>query len=143
MMLAQAGWNPYLVVLIMVLIGSTIGLVSGCLIEFFDMQPFIATLSMMFLARGLASTLSTVPERLDPDSPIKDLAHSWKLIDGEKVNDLVVTPGVIIAAVDRRRWPARRAPHPLRTHRLRGRRFGAVGRPDGPAGAAGPSWRCT
>jgi len=99
MMLAQAGWNPYLVVLIMVLIGSTIGLVSGCLIEFFDMQPFIATLSMMFLARGLASTLSTVPERLDPESPIKDIAHSWKLIDGEKVNDLVVTPGVIVAAV--------------------------------------------
>ena len=63
------------------------------------MQPFIATLSMMFLARGLASTLSTVPERLDPDSPIKELAHQWKLIDGEKVNDLVVTPGVIIAAV--------------------------------------------
>ena len=29
MMLAQAGWNPYLVVLIMVLIGSVIGLVSG------------------------------------------------------------------------------------------------------------------
>jgi simple sugar transport system permease protein len=99
MMLAQAGWNPYLVVLIMVLIGSVIGLVSGCLIEFFDMQPFIATLAMMFLARGLASTLSTVPERLDPESPIKDIAHSWKLIDGEKVNDLVVTPGVIVAAV--------------------------------------------
>jgi galactofuranose transport system permease protein len=98
MMLAQAGWNPYLVVVIMVLIGSVIGLVSGCLIEFFDMQPFIATLSMMFLARGLASTLSTVPERLDPDSPIKQIAHQWKLIDGEKVNDLVVTPGVIIAA---------------------------------------------
>ncbi len=28
-MLAQAGWNPYLVVLIMVLIGSAIGLVVG------------------------------------------------------------------------------------------------------------------
>ena len=99
MMLAQAGWNPYLVILIMVLIGSAIGLVSGCLVEFFDMQPFIATLSMMFLARGLASTLSTVPERLDPDSPIKELAHQWKLIDGDKVNDLVVTPGVVIAAI--------------------------------------------
>ena len=89
--------------LIMVLIGSAIGLVSGCLIEFFDMQPFIATLSMMFLARGLASTLSTVPERLDPESPIKDARHAWKLIDGEKVNDLVMTPGVIIA---RSSWPA-------------------------------------
>ena len=71
------------------------------------MQPFIATLSMMFLARGLASTLSTVPERLDPDSPIKEIAHQWKLIDGEKVNDLVVTPGVLVAARRRRRRSAR------------------------------------
>ena len=54
---------------------------------------------MMFLARGLASTLSTVPERLDPDSPIKEISHQWKLIDGEKVNDLVVTPGVLVAAI--------------------------------------------
>ena len=99
MMLAQAGWNPYLVIVIMVLLGSLVGLLSGVLIEFFEMQPFIATLAMMFLARGLASTLSTVPERLDPDSPIKEIAHQYKLIDGEKVNDLVVTPGVMIAVV--------------------------------------------
>ena len=98
-MLANHGWNPYLVIVIMVLIGSVVGLIAGVLIEFFDMQPFIATLAMMFLARGLASTLSTVPERLDPDSPIREIAHDFKLIDGEKVNDLVVTPGVITAFV--------------------------------------------
>ncbi len=98
-MLAQHGWNPYLVIAIMVLLGSLIGLLSAVMIEYFGMQPFIATLSMMFLARGLASTLSTVPERLDPDSPIKKLGHQFKLIDGEKVNDLVITPGVIIAVV--------------------------------------------
>jgi simple sugar transport system permease protein len=98
-MLTQAGWSPYLVVVVMVLIGSAIGLVSGSLIEFFDMQPFIATLSMMFLARGLASTLSTVPERLDPESPIKEISHQYKIIDGPKVNDLVITPAVIVAAV--------------------------------------------
>jgi simple sugar transport system permease protein len=97
-MLAQAGWNPYLVIVIMVLIGSAIGLVSGSLIEFFGMQPFIATLAMMFLARGLASTLSTIPERLDPESPIKEISHQFKIVDGEKVNDLVITPAVMIAA---------------------------------------------
>jgi simple sugar transport system permease protein len=53
---------------------------------------------MMFLARGLASTLSTVPERLDDGSPIRSLATQLKLIDGDKVTDLVVTPGVLIAA---------------------------------------------
>jgi len=98
-MLAQAGWNPYLVIVIMVLIGSLVGLMSAVLIVYFEMQPFIATLAMMFLARGLASSLSTVPERLDPDSPIKEIAHPFKIVDGVKVNDLVVTPGVMIALV--------------------------------------------
>lgn len=98
-MLANQGWNPWVVVVVMVLIGSATGLVSGALIELFGMQPFIATLAMMFLTRGLASTLSTVPERLDRDSPIRDVAHQYKIVDGERVNDLTVTPGVLIAAV--------------------------------------------
>ena len=134
MMLAQAGWNPYLVVLIMVLIGSVIGLVSGCLIEFFDMQPFIATLSMMFLARGLASTLSTVPERLDPESPIKEIAHSVEADRRGEGQRPRRHPRRHHRCGRRGRRPARRASHPVRAHGLRGRRFGAVGEPDGPAG---------
>lgn len=98
-MLVNRGLNPWVVIVIMVLIGSLTGLASGLLIEFFEMQPFIATLSMMFLTRGLASTLSTVPERLDRDSPLRGISHQYKLIDGEKVNDLTVTFGVAIAAV--------------------------------------------
>lgn len=96
-MLAGRGWNAYLVVAVMILIGSAIGLLAAVLIEYFEMQPFIATLAMMFLARGLASSLSTVPERLDPDSPIREISHDFKLIDGEKVNDLIVTPAVLVA----------------------------------------------
>lgn len=97
-MLANSGWNAYLVVVVMVLTGSAFGLLAAALIEYFDMQPFIATLATMFLARGLASTLSTVPERLDPESPIREISHQFKIIDGEKVNDLIVTPAVMIAA---------------------------------------------
>ena len=98
-MLANQGWNPWVVVVAMVLIGTATGLTSAVLIEFFGMQPFIATLAMMFLTRGLASTLSTVPERLDRESPIRDVSYQYKIVDGEKVNDLAVTPGVIIAAL--------------------------------------------
>lgn len=97
-MLAGRGWNAYVVVAVMILIGAAIGLFAAVLIEYFEMQPFIATLAMMFLARGLASSLSTVPERLDPGSPIREISHDFKLIDGEKVNDLVVTPAVVVAA---------------------------------------------
>lgn len=98
-MLSNAGWHPVAAVLVMVLIGSALGLVSGVLIQYFGVQPFIATLATMFLARGLASMLSTVPERLADDSAIRDLAAQLKIIDGDKVNDLVITPGVIAAIV--------------------------------------------
>lgn len=98
-MLINAGMNAWLAVVVMIAIGSTVGLISGVLVQYFNVQPFIATLAMMFLARGLASILSTVPERLPDDSPIRSLATKIKLIDGPKVNDLVITPGVIITIV--------------------------------------------
>ena len=96
-MLANAGLNPWLAVLLMVLIGSAFGLFSGVLIQYFNVQPFIATLSAMFLARGLAAILSTDAEKLDKESTIRLLATKIKLIDGPKVNDLEITAGVIIA----------------------------------------------
>jgi ribose/xylose/arabinose/galactoside ABC-type transport system permease subunit len=98
-MLMNAGWNPWLVTVLMVAIGAGSGLISGVLIQYFDVQPFIATLAMMFLGRGIASMLSTVPERMADDSPVLFLAESFKVVDGPKVNDLVVTPGVLIAVV--------------------------------------------
>src|SRR5699024_5575176 len=94
---ANAGWNAWLVILVMILIGALIGLASGVLIQYFDVQSFIATLAMMFLGRGLASMLSTVPVRLEDDSGILLLGEKVKIIDGPKVNDLVITPGVLIA----------------------------------------------
>lgn len=96
-MLAGAGLNPWIVVPVMIAIGGVFGLVAGVLVEHFGVQPFIATLSMLFLARGLASMLSTTPERLADDSAIRSIATQYKIIDGPGVNDLVVTPGVIIA----------------------------------------------
>ncbi len=98
-MLVQAGWNSWLVMVLMVAMGSVFGLASGVMICYFNVQPFIATLAMMFLARGLASTLSTVPEEIPYSSAINRVATPWKLIDGYRVNDLVITPGVLIAVV--------------------------------------------
>lgn len=98
-MLANAGLPAWLVIAIMVLSGTLFGLGSGTLIVGFGVQPFIATLSMMFLARGLASILSIEPERLADDSGIRRLGATIKLVDGPKVNDLMITPGVIIAVV--------------------------------------------
>jgi len=98
-MLANAGWNPLVVIVLMILIGSAFGVASGVLIQYFNVQPFIATLAMMFLARGLASILSTTPQRLEDDSVIRTLSTQWKVYDGPKIDDLVTTPNVLIAAV--------------------------------------------
>ena len=97
--LANAGWNAWLVILVMILIGALIGLLSGVLIQYFNVQPFIATLAMMFLGRGLASMLSTVPVRLEEGSGILLLGTKIKIIDGPKVNDLVITPALLIAGL--------------------------------------------
>ncbi|ARJ06820.1 ABC transporter permease [Cnuibacter physcomitrellae] len=42
----------------MILIGAAIGLLIGLLVQYFDVQPFIASLVGMFLARGLAFVVS-------------------------------------------------------------------------------------
>ncbi len=98
-MLSNAGWNAIAVIVAMIGIGVLFGLVSGVLIRYFNVQPFIATLAMMFLGRGLASLLSTKPERLGEESPIRWIGSQLKIIDGPKVNDLVITPAVLIAVI--------------------------------------------
>ncbi|MEU4513019.1 galactofuranose ABC transporter, permease protein YjfF [Nonomuraea wenchangensis] len=88
------GWPPYVVVPLVLLIGSGLGLVMGWIIQSFDIQPFIVTLAGMFLARGLCYTIGT-------DSiPIRDAtftAFAQTRID--LFADLWISPSVVIALV--------------------------------------------
>ncbi|MBT2755659.1 sugar ABC transporter permease YjfF [Mesobacillus foraminis] len=45
--------SPALVIPISLLVGTVLGFSMGCLIHYFNLQPFIVTLAGMFLARGL------------------------------------------------------------------------------------------
>ncbi len=96
-LLLQAGLPFWLVMPAIVLAGTLFGILSGVLVRYFSVQPFIATLSTMFLARGLASILSTEPVRIDPESPMMALSARWILIDGPKKNDFYISPNVLIA----------------------------------------------
>jgi simple sugar transport system permease protein len=96
-MLMGIGLDGWLSIVLMIVFGALFGLVAGVMIQYFAVQPFIATLAMMFLARGLASILSTTPVVAPKDSPLLWLATDWKIIDGPKVNDFTVTPGLLIA----------------------------------------------
>ncbi len=54
----QMGWSPYLSMVAVLATGTLLGLLMGLLIHYFDIQPFIATLAGLFLARGLTYLIS-------------------------------------------------------------------------------------
>ena len=47
------GTNPVLAIFATLLAGALFGAVMGCLIQWFELPPFLVTLAGMFLARGL------------------------------------------------------------------------------------------
>jgi ribose transport system permease protein len=72
----NAGINPFLAVLIGILVGAMVGLVNGLAITGLRVVPFIATLGMLGIARGVAKWFANQqPVNVEP---------TW-------VNELVVT----------------------------------------------------
>jgi simple sugar transport system permease protein len=66
--LLSAGISPLLVVPLTILVGAAVGLVIGILVQYFDVQPFIASLAGLFLARGLAYVVSLKSIRVEHSS---------------------------------------------------------------------------
>jgi galactofuranose transport system permease protein len=65
--LLSMGVPAPLVIPVMIVVGSLSGLLIGVLVQFFDVQPFIASLAGMFIARGLCYVLAPRAIRvLDP-----------------------------------------------------------------------------
>ncbi|WP_068922870.1 galactofuranose ABC transporter, permease protein YjfF [Planobispora rosea] len=58
-LMTDHGWSPLATVPLVLLIGSVLGLAMGCMIHYFEIQPFIVTLAGMFLARGLCYVIGT------------------------------------------------------------------------------------
>jgi ribose/xylose/arabinose/galactoside ABC-type transport system permease subunit len=51
-------WSPAVVIPAVLIMGAAIGLFMGLIIQYFRIQPFIVTLAVMFLARGLCYLIS-------------------------------------------------------------------------------------
>lgn len=89
---------PLPVVLVVgVLIGSCCGLLIGILVQVFDIQPFIASLAVMFLARGLANVVSVQSLPID-DAGFSSLA-AWSLKFGSGRSLWRINASMIAAAV--------------------------------------------
>ncbi|MDR1466212.1 MAG: sugar ABC transporter permease YjfF [Treponema sp.] len=69
--------NPFAAILIAVVTGSVIGFLMGCIIAYWDVPPFIATLAGMFFARG-ACYLISIQSISISDKVLSDMAI-WKL----------------------------------------------------------------
>jgi ribose/xylose/arabinose/galactoside ABC-type transport system permease subunit len=92
--LAQAGWSPLAVILVVLLTTSTLGLLVGLVIHYFEIQPFIATLAAMFLARGLCYVIS-----LDSISITDPWFTSMAQTRIPLAPQLSISPSVIVAAI--------------------------------------------
>ncbi len=56
--LLREGWNAWVVVLLMLAMGMTLGAMMGGFITYMKVQPFIATLAGMWFARGMCFFIS-------------------------------------------------------------------------------------
>lgn len=99
--LLSQGIPAFLVIPVMLLGGATIGLLIGVLIQFFDVQPFIASLAGMFAARGLAFLVSLSSIKIE-DPAILWLQQKlfyiegWFLAPTGVIAILVVVAGALV-----------------------------------------------
>jgi simple sugar transport system permease protein len=71
--------------------GALIGLLIGILVQYFEVQPFIASLAGLFLARGLAFVVSL------SSIAVEDTSVQWLQSTRLKAGDWYITPTGIIA----------------------------------------------
>jgi len=103
--LLQAGWSAFLVIPVVLAVGSVLGLLVGLMINKFKIQPFIATLAAMFFARGMCLVITDRSIAID-NSFFQTLnlakinlweATSVNVRGKVRVADVYTTPSVVIA----------------------------------------------
>ncbi|HWS37790.1 MAG TPA: galactofuranose ABC transporter, permease protein YjfF [Actinoplanes sp.] len=98
--LLKGDWPPLVVLPLVLILGALIGAGQGAVIHFFKVEPFIATLAGLFLARGLALFINqqSIPIRNETWTAMSDLRIP--LADGvvTKPNAILALLVVIIAA---------------------------------------------
>lgn len=69
-LITEYHWHPLLAFALVLLLGTLFGALMGSIIHVYKLQPFIVTLAGMFLARGMATTISE--ESIAIDHPFYD-----------------------------------------------------------------------
>jgi len=92
--LLKADWPPLVVLPAVLVLGALIGAGQGAVIHYFKVEPFIATLAGLFLAKGLALTIDQY------SIPIRDeLWKSWSSTRFELADGIVTKPIAVVAVL--------------------------------------------
>jgi ribose/xylose/arabinose/galactoside ABC-type transport system permease subunit len=75
--LLREGWNAWVVILLMLAMGTALGAVMGSFIAYLKVQPFIATLAGMWFARGMCFFIS--------DDAIATNNRIYRILGGTKI----------------------------------------------------------
>ncbi|MEJ3405604.1 galactofuranose ABC transporter, permease protein YjfF [Rathayibacter sp. YIM 133350] len=90
--LLREGWEPGVVIPLILVLTSFLGLLVGLMIHVFKVQPFIATLAAMFLARGLCYVISK--DAIAINDPVFTALAQTQIPLGGRV---AMSPSVVIA----------------------------------------------
>ncbi|MCS0500294.1 ABC transporter permease subunit [Protaetiibacter mangrovi] len=106
--LMRDGMPSAAVVPIMLLLGAAFGLAIGVLVQYFDVQPFIASLAAMFAARGLAFMVSLDSIKVEDgailwlqSTRLQAGVGSWYITPTGIIALLVVLVGALVLAFTR------------------------------------------
>lgn len=97
-LLTKQGWPAGAVVVVVLAVGSLLGLGMGALVHYFEIQPFIATLVGLFFARGLCLTISTSAPSID-NATFTSIAQTQIPLPGGTHISISVVVALLVVAV--------------------------------------------
>src|SRR5690606_24118823 len=93
----EQGWSPFVVIPLVLVLGSLLGAGMGAIIHYFKIQPFIVTLAGMFLARGLCYVISIQTITINDPFYTTMAQTKIKLFGGSFISISVVIALVVVA----------------------------------------------
>jgi ribose/xylose/arabinose/galactoside ABC-type transport system permease subunit len=94
----RSGWPAVPVVLLVLTMGSALGFGMGCAIHFLGIEPFVVTLAGLFLARGIASVVSTEP--IPIDNPLFVVVAQLRIpLPGDRYLSMSVVVAVFVLVI--------------------------------------------
>lgn len=97
-LIQQQGWPPFVVIPLVLIIGSLFGYTMGAIIHYFKIQPFIVTLAGMFLARGLCYVISINTITIDNAFYTRVAQTKITLPGGSYISISVIIALIVVAA---------------------------------------------